>query len=64
MSRNGRMLKVNYENPYGEHLHRDLWNGGHASGELKFYRREKGAWVLKDHLDGDSGGCEYGEYRE
>lgn len=55
------MLLVNYENPIGEKLHKKLWNGGHAEGIVKFYRKGK-ELVLIDELQASFGGCEYGEY--
>ncbi len=57
-----KMLHVNYENPKGEKNHNKLWNGGHAEGTLKFYRKEGNKRVLIDELEGSLGGCEYGEY--
>jgi len=56
------MLQVNYENPAGEKNHTQLWNGGHASGVVNLYRREKRKDVLIDSFDGEMGGCEYGAY--
>jgi hypothetical protein len=55
------MLLVNYENPEGEKNHNKLWNGGHAFGTVKFYKKGK-ELVLIDELVGSYGGCEYGEY--
>ncbi len=59
--RKADMLLVNYENPKGEKNHNKLWNGGHAFGKVKFFKKEK-KMVLIDELDGSFGGCEYGEY--
>lgn len=57
-----KMLLINYENPEGEKNHDKLWNGGHAEGILKFYRKESKGFILVDELEGALGGCEYGEY--
>lgn len=57
-----KMLLVNYENPKGEKLHNKLWNGGHAEGTIKFYRKKNNKFELIDELIGNLGGCEYGEY--
>jgi len=57
-----KMLLVNYENPMGEKHHNKLWNGGHAEGSLKFFKKEAGKLTLIDELIGEMGGCEYGEY--
>jgi len=56
------MLLVNYENPAGQKNHDQLWNGGHASGVVKLYRRQGRSYVLIDSFDGELGGCEYGEH--
>jgi tocopherol cyclase len=58
------MLKINYENPKGERNHRELWNGGHASGTLKIYKRDNifQSYKLLDDLYGSFGGCEFGQY--
>lgn len=56
------MLKVNYENPRGEKHHQNLWNGGHATGVLKLYRKKGRGWDLLEELQGEYAGCEYGEY--
>lgn len=55
------MLLVNYENPKGEKHHRKLWNGGHAQGMVKFYKKGKKLELI-DELRAEYGGCEYGEY--
>jgi hypothetical protein len=55
------LLLVNYENPQGDKNHNKLWNGGHAFGTVKFYKKGK-ELILIDELDGSYGGCEYGEY--
>lgn len=52
------LLNVNYENPKGEKNHNKLWNGGHAQGTIKIYKKDK----LVDELQGAFGGCEYGKY--
>ncbi|MCG8700029.1 MAG: tocopherol cyclase family protein [Bacteroidales bacterium] len=57
-----KLLLVNYENPAGEKNHQKLWNGGHAEGTLKFYKKEWNGLKLIDELEGKLGGCEYGEY--
>lgn len=57
-----KLLLVNYENPDGEKNHNKLWNGGHAEGTLKFYKKKLGKFQLVDELEGSLGGCEYGEY--
>jgi tocopherol cyclase len=56
------MLLVNYENPRGEKNHSRLWNGGHAAGELRLFRKVRGRWSAAAHLHGEFGGCEFGEY--
>lgn len=56
------MLLVNYESPQGEKKHNKLWNGGHATGTLKFFKKENQEYALIDELEGCLGGCEYGEY--
>jgi len=56
------MLFVNYESPDGKKLHNKLWNGGHAKGSVKIYRKQQGEFHLIEELDGSMGGCEYGEY--
>lgn len=57
-----KMLKVNYESPRGAWEHRELWNGGHASGTVKLYKRHLGGWRLIDTFIGEMGGSEYGEH--
>jgi hypothetical protein len=57
-----KMLWVNYENPKGEKNHQKLWNGGHAHGILKLYKKIRGRFELIDELEGKLGGCEYGEH--
>lgn len=56
------MLLMNYENPSGRKNHTQLWNGGHASGVVRLYRRQGREFALIDTFDGELGGCEYGEY--
>lgn len=56
------MLNVNYENPDGQKKHNALWNGGYASGTIKIMEKSKREWIEIDTLDGELGGCEYGEY--
>jgi hypothetical protein len=55
------MHLFNYENPDGEVRHRNLWNGGWASGTVELYRKVKGNYELVDVFKGDLGGCEFGE---
>lgn len=57
-----KMLLVNYENPDGNKFHNKLWNGGHAVGTLKLFKKTGREKVLIDELEGKSGGGEYGEY--
>lgn len=57
-----KMLWVNYESPSGQKKHHKLWNGGHAEGSLKLFKKGKGQFQLIDELMGSFGGCEYGEY--
>jgi len=56
------MLLVNYENPAGEKNHNQLWNGGFASGTLRFYEKKNSKKILLADLDGEYAGCEYGAY--
>ena len=58
------MLNVNYENPDGQKRHNELWNGGYASGTIAVFEKKGGNWVEIDTLDGEMGGCEYGEYND
>ena len=58
-----KMLFVNYESPKGEKNHNKLWNGGHAEGTVKFFRKKSKELKLIDELEGFLGGCEYGEYK-
>ena len=55
------MQLFRYENPDGCVPHRRLWNGGWASGTVHLYARRGGRERLLDVLDGEGGGCEYGE---
>lgn len=57
-----KMLLIKYENPDGELRHKRLWNGGHAFGVAKLYRRVQRRLELIDSFDGEFGGCEYGIY--
>ncbi len=57
-----KMLKVNYENPRGEWDHKELWNGGHAEGTVRLYKRIGLNYVLQKTFFGSNGGCEYGKY--
>ncbi len=56
------MQLFNYENPMGEKNHNQLWNGGHASGTVKLYKKQGLSFTLVDTLEGSLGGCEYGKY--
>ncbi|MEI7596838.1 MAG: tocopherol cyclase family protein [Bacteroidota bacterium] len=56
------MLLCNYENPDGQKLHTDLWNGGYAQGTVKIWKKENRSYKLIDELEGEMGGCEFGEY--
>jgi tocopherol cyclase len=56
------MMLFNYENPDGQKNHTQLWNGHHASGTVKLYRKAGGDYELIDTFDGRMGGCEFGEY--
>lgn len=57
-----KMLKINYENPNGEFKHRDLWNGGHAHGTVRVFKRSGNKFELVDELLGEYGGAEYGRH--
>jgi hypothetical protein len=52
------MLLVNYENPAGRKEHKELWNGGYASGTVTLYN--KGNPIPVVTARGSLGGCEYG----
>ncbi|MDC7242116.1 MAG: tocopherol cyclase family protein, partial [Spirochaetales bacterium] len=39
------MIRINYENPRGERNHKDLWNGGEASGVAVLSERKSGREV-------------------
>jgi len=54
------MMLFNYENPDGERKHNNLWNGHHASGTVKLYRKSGDDYELIDTFNGETGGCEYG----
>lgn len=56
------MMLFNYENPDGEKNHTQLWNGHHASGTVKLYRKSGKGYELIDTFDGRMGGCEFGEH--
>lgn len=56
------MQWLNYEDPDGNRKHRQLWNGGYASGSVKLYRRAGLGFQLIDVFDGVLGGAEYGAY--
>ncbi len=56
------MLLVNYENPDGEKKHNYLLNGGTAIGIVKLYEKKENKFILIAELEGQNGGCEYGEY--
>jgi tocopherol cyclase len=57
-----KMLKVNYENPKGEWNHKNLWNGGHAEGTVKLYKKIGLLYIPWKTFYGKNGGSEYGEY--
>lgn len=57
-----KMILVNYESPDGEKKHERLWNGGHAEGTVRIFKKKCGKYTLLDELSGYLGGCEYGEY--
>lgn len=54
------MQWLNYENPAGKRVHRQLWNGGYAAGTVQLYRRSRSGFELIDTFDGTLGGGEYG----
>lgn len=56
------MQRLNYEDPDGNREHRQLWNGGYASGTVKLYRRAGLGFQAIDTFDGAFGGGEYGVY--
>ncbi len=56
------MLFMNYENPDGEHNHRELWNGGNTRGTVRIFSRKRGRETLIGEFAGAHGGGEYGEY--
>ena len=56
------MQLFNYENPQGEKNHTELWNGGFASGTVRFYKKRGAGYFLIDKMEGSLGGCEYGRY--
>lgn len=59
------MIKVNYENPDGQKLHNNLWNGGNGHGDIKIFKKigSKDLEVY-EHISIGHVGCEYGEYEE
>lgn len=56
------MLLVKYENPDGAYHHRQLWNGGWASGQVTLDVKGKSGWERVDTFRGEMGGCEWGAY--
>ncbi|MCG8701692.1 MAG: hypothetical protein MI922_26810 [Bacteroidales bacterium] len=54
------MLLFNYESPKGKRNHNRIWNGSHATGTVKVYKKKWGKYKLIDELDGKFGGCKYG----
>ena len=54
------MLFMNYENPDGEHNHRELWNGGNTRGTVRIFSRKGGRATLVGEFAGTHGGGEYG----
>jgi len=63
-----KMLQVKYENPRGQVNHQNLWNGGHATGTVKMYKRKwilygvMWSWTYLDTYVGNHGAGEYGAY--
>jgi hypothetical protein len=57
-----KMLKINYENPKGQWLHRDLWNGGHAHGTVELFSKDLFSENRIAIFEGSFGGCEFGLY--
>lgn len=61
-------FKVNYENPRGEWNHKNCYNGGHAEGTIKVFRRKyflhfiPVGWKKIKTLFGTQGYGEWGEY--
>ena len=51
-----------YEDPDGNRKHRQLWNGGYASGSVKLYDRAGFGFKEIDTFDGVFEGGEYGIY--
>ncbi len=61
------MLKVNYEAPDGSYKHKNLWNGGNGTGNIKLYKKslkKNWEWELVDDIDLAHVGCEYGVMEE
>ena len=61
------MLKIRYEAPDGSFRHKNLWNGGNGTGNIKLYHKKitlknKWEWELVDDIEALNIGCEYGEY--
>jgi hypothetical protein len=56
------MILVKYENPDGMQNHKQLYNGGYASGTVEIYKKYLNGKVLIEKVYGDMGGCEFGEY--
>ncbi len=56
------MQLFNYENPLGQKNYTELWNGGYASGTVRFYKKHGLNYLLIDKLEGSLGGCEFGKY--
>jgi tocopherol cyclase len=61
------MLKIHYESPDGEMKHKNLWNGGTGTGQIKLFKKKisiknKWEWELVDDMKALNVGCEYGVY--
>lgn len=39
-----------------------MLSGGYAAGTIRILEMRAGAWVEIDTMDGELGGCDYGEY--
>jgi hypothetical protein len=61
-----KMLFVDYENPQGQHNHKQLWNGGDCTSTIKVYDKAykffTPYWKLVGTYYGSYGGCEWGAY--
>jgi tocopherol cyclase len=57
-----KMIKIRIEDPDGERLHQQLWNGAYLAGTVKLYRKHASQWELIDTFKGTFGGGEFGSY--